>query len=199
MNRAEQRVASRWIPKGSVAVRPKGVNVVVYIGKNAAGRLYATGFAGTAEKPAFNYSFRSAEYRQRFVTEWVDGQRAWANRRAERKANAKAFVPTLKVGDILYCTWGYDQTNVDFFEVVKVVGKCVDIRKIGAESEETGFMSGQCVPVRGMFIDDKVMRKRVLEGNRVRIYSFATAGLYEQREVAPGVKVGRAVSWSSYA
>jgi len=30
---------------------------------------------------------------------------------------------TLKEGDILYCSWGYDQTQVDFFKVKEVIGK----------------------------------------------------------------------------
>ena len=30
---------------------------------------------------------------------------------------------SLKVGDILYCSWGYDQTNVDYFKVSEVIGK----------------------------------------------------------------------------
>lgn len=29
----------------------------------------------------------------------------------------------LKIGDILYSSWGYDQTNIDFYEVVKL-SKC---------------------------------------------------------------------------
>ena len=38
--------------------------------------------------------------------------------------------PTAKVGDILYSSWGYDQTNIDFYEVVTVSGSSATIRKI---------------------------------------------------------------------
>lgn len=29
----------------------------------------------------------------------------------------------LKVGDYLECSWGYDQTNIDYYKVVALVGK----------------------------------------------------------------------------
>ena len=30
----------------------------------------------------------------------------------------------VKVGDVFYMNWGYEQTNVDFFQVVALVGEC---------------------------------------------------------------------------
>lgn len=43
-----------------------------------------------------------------------------------------ACEPTATVGDILYTSWGYDQTNVDFYRVTRVKGKTVYVREIGA-------------------------------------------------------------------
>jgi hypothetical protein len=37
-----------------------------------------------------------------------------------------------KVGDILYSSWGYDQTNIEFFKVVKVSEFSVWIQEVGA-------------------------------------------------------------------
>jgi hypothetical protein len=39
----------------------------------------------------------------------------------------------LKIGDIMYSTWGYDQTNVDFYRVAKITktGKSVTLVPIG--------------------------------------------------------------------
>lgn len=37
----------------------------------------------------------------------------------------------VQVGDIFSCTWGYDQTNVDFFQVVKLCGEqSVRVREV---------------------------------------------------------------------
>lgn len=36
----------------------------------------------------------------------------------------------IKVGDIYYISWGYEQTNLDFFQVLKVTDKTVRIKQI---------------------------------------------------------------------
>jgi hypothetical protein len=38
-----------------------------------------------------------------------------------------------KVGDILYSSWGYDQTNIEFFKVVKVSEFSVWIQEVGSK------------------------------------------------------------------
>ena len=53
-----------------------------------------------------------------------------------------------KVGDILYSSWGYDQTNIEFFKVVKVSKFSVWIQEIGKEVVEvTGWAHQNVVPV----------------------------------------------------
>jgi hypothetical protein len=67
------------------------------------------------------------------------------------ESNAKvelAPMPTPKVGDILRCSWGYDQTNIDFYQVVAVVGKAsVRIRKL--TSKRVGGGTGYDLVVPG--------------------------------------------------
>ena len=47
---------------------------------------------------------------------------------------------TPKVGDILYSSWGYYQTNIDFYKVVKVSEFSVLIQKLNsAITEITGW------------------------------------------------------------
>lgn len=55
----------------------------------------------------------------------------------------------MKQGDILYSSWGYDQTNIDFYEVKQATGAMVTLQKLAAETETTGFMSGKTKPVLG--------------------------------------------------
>jgi hypothetical protein len=66
----------------------------------------------------------------------------------------------LTVGTILYVSWGYDQTNIDFYQIIRVLKKSVEIRPIGAKSEQTGFMSGKKMPSPGDFIGSKTLLKR---------------------------------------
>jgi len=71
------------------------------------------------------------------------------------QAHGKGADPNapVKVGDIFVNSWGYDQTNIDFYQVVAITssGKSVKVRPIGQKTKETGFMSGETVPLKGKF------------------------------------------------
>ena len=54
--------------------------------------------------------------------------------------------PSVKVGDIFVCSWGYDQTNVDYYKVLAVKNKSVVIAEVGQSRNYTGNMQGECVP-----------------------------------------------------
>lgn len=49
----------------------------------------------------------------------------------------------VKVGDLFYTSWGYEQTNVDFFQVVELVGSSsVRVREVCPEMVEEDAVSG---------------------------------------------------------
>jgi hypothetical protein len=71
-----------------------------------------------------------------------------------------------KVNDILVSSWGYDQTNVDFYKVLKISpsGKSITIQRINTKITEKGFMSGDAVPAEPHTVADyrgEPMTKRV--------------------------------------
>ena len=73
----------------------------------------------------------------------------------ERKAKARAlFQMPYKEGDILHHSWGYDQTNCDFYQVVEVKKASVVLRKIGAKTVpgSEGFMCESLIPEKDAFI-----------------------------------------------
>jgi hypothetical protein len=71
---------------------------------------------------------------------------------AEYKVETARVNTGLEVGDIWNSSWGYDQTNVDFYQVVKVTAKTVTVRKIGKVTEElTGRFTGTVMPVADSF------------------------------------------------
>ncbi len=63
-----------------------------------------------------------------------------------------APAPTATVGMILYTSWGWEQTNVDFYEVVAVKGASVKVREIGGRCVGGGRGSDQVVATPGAFI-----------------------------------------------
>lgn len=81
-----------------------------------------------------------------WVTEWAaERAKTPAERAAEAAAEKarhaeldRAAFDAVKVGDVFYSSWGYDQTNVDFYKVVaktKARIKVVAIGKIRDEGE----------------------------------------------------------------
>ena len=67
----------------------------------------------------------------------------------------------VKVGDIFYNSWGYDQTNIDWYQVVSLTksGKSVKIRPIAGKIKESGFMSGTTTPKKGKFTGPAVTKR----------------------------------------
>lgn len=62
---------------------------------------------------------------------------------------------TVKVGDIFEMSWGYDQTNVNFFQVTRMTPKGVCVREIGSkgvEGSDTGCMSQMTTAVKDSFL-----------------------------------------------
>lgn len=63
----------------------------------------------------------------------------------------------LKIGDILQGSWGYDQTNQEFWQVVGLTksGKSVKVRKLQTQRVEgtEGFMSCSVLPLKDQFAD----------------------------------------------
>lgn len=199
MKRNELLVASRWIPEGAEEI--KGENCVAY--KWSSLQPCAMGFIGNAGKHAFYHSFRSAEARDRFVAKWLEDRAAVARYKAERLAEKKAKLAAghnLKVGDVLEGSWGYDQTNVEFYQVTALIGKrMVEISELAQDSEATGFMCGQCVPVPGKFTGKKA-RKLVDEGNNVKLYDFGCwLRKKEPAAVVEGMPMYQPRYWSAYA
>ena len=75
-------------------------------------------------------------------------------RKQAKQEARKIFQNPYKVGDILHHSWGYDQTNSDFYQVVEVKTASVVLRKIGAKTVEgsEGFMSESLMPEKDAFI-----------------------------------------------
>ncbi|MCZ4093333.1 hypothetical protein [Sinorhizobium psoraleae] len=69
-----------------------------------------------------------------------------------------------EVGHILYASWGYEQTNIDFDHVTKVIGRhMVEVREVSQIAADTGnepWMTDKVVPKLDAFAGES-MRRRV--------------------------------------
>jgi len=105
---------------------------------------------GKQSKPFVHYSYTDIESAEKSIS----GYKKRARDRYESVEEAKTakkqalsnFKSSFTKGTILTASWGYDQTNVDFYEVIDVKGRTVEIQEIGQNFTEEAFMSGHTVP-----------------------------------------------------
>lgn len=126
----------------------------------------AEAWRGKARKHYAYFIFKTEQKRD----EWVETQFTYAKEAEEEKATrladernkAKDMRAAVTVGTVLCNSWGYDQTNVDYYEVVRRsdTGATVWVRSIGAASVagSGGFMSDQVVPNPGTFRGDEIKK-----------------------------------------
>lgn len=130
-------------------------NSIVLSGKNTP--LFCMGFSGRSDKPRFYYSFSSIERRDKYINEFLKNQKLIVERKAKEKEELKNKIHSAKVGDIFYTSWGYDQTNINFYEVIEVkTEKSVVFQEICSNIIETGFMCGESTPIKGHFRKNSV-------------------------------------------
>jgi len=157
--------SSRWVPEGSVQLDAPEANAVAYL-YDAGTRVAAIGYSGKRNKPDFHNSYRTNEQRLAHLNKWrknlADTLAFKAEQKAKRKArNGKGH--DIPIGAIFNFSWGYEQTNQNFYQVVSVTKCTVDVREIGSElvdGMDTGPMAGHVVAVPDSFIGEP-QRKRV--------------------------------------
>jgi hypothetical protein len=101
-------------------------------------------------------AFVDAKTRLDAMVETASAERA--NARDERSNAIKAYKANTpnpwQVGDLAYTSWGYDQTNVDLYQVVDVKSRTkIIVRPIGGESVDTHYMQGKCRAIKDTFLN----------------------------------------------
>jgi hypothetical protein len=132
----------------------------------ASGKPWVMIFRGKAAKPIANYAFKSADRAEAFIASEKEKEAArvayQATRKAERSAKAAAFVMPYKVGDVLHGSWGWEQTNCEFAQVVKILGKRkLVIQGISSKRVGDGYSHGMAenlVPLPGVFVGAELAR-----------------------------------------
>jgi len=157
---------TRWIPENfTQELLPEDApNIVVYLYENRKGKPCAVAYRDKKSKPLFNYAYGNEKARLNHLNQ---ERKWWARDWEQRQAyQAKKAAPSeLQPGDIVYVTWGYDQTNVDFYEVLSLTKtrKSARIRQLETATKESSplAMSGYATPVLGKY-EGKVETRRTV-------------------------------------
>lgn len=140
------RIASRRLPADAHCVLEHVNGSALYV-YTQAGRACVVTFLGSSAKASQRVAFRDEAARDAWVLNWKANIEAATTARREAQQRRSAEGSTLVVGDIVYTSWGYDQTNTEFYVVTRRVGKTrVYVRAIKADYEATGFMQGRTWP-----------------------------------------------------
>ena len=75
--------------------------------------------------------------------------------------SSNEFAHDIIPGDTFYNTWGWEQTNIDFYQVVATTKKTVKIREINQTREyDSSAMSGKTTAIKDDFKSDEVHMKK---------------------------------------
>ena len=109
-------------------------------------------------KDVFHYRFKSEEKRTEYVNKWLENFKQSQANKIKRKEQAKKdkeqAIKNIKEGDIFCYSWGWEQTNVSFYQLISRKGKSsAVVREIALESvEECSWASDYVKPLKDNFI-----------------------------------------------
>lgn len=125
-------------------------------------------------------AFNNRAYADQYVVAQFAAIKAAAEEKKTIRAKRAAHVTSLKVGDILVSSWGWEQTNVDFYQVVNIItGKTIEIRPIAEKTvTATGSMSETVTAVPDEFTGS-ARRVRVSTDDSIKLNSYKYASKWD--------------------
>lgn len=140
------------------------------------------------EKQIFGFRFLNEDRRLEYINEdylnRVKNQEAKEKYKSDKKIKNKSDLLNVKVGDIFKDSWGYEQTNVDYFQVVaKPSSSFIVVKKINYEliDETVSNMSAYVKPLINYFKNDEELKFK-LNGASFKSSSFSWANKVENIE-----------------
>ena len=123
-------------------------------------------FKGKQKNPFSNYYYLTIESASKAIKNFMEAADKRQEYKEQKAAERKAFKPEFEVGDIFYTSWGYEQTNVEFYQVIeKPSAHYAIIQEIAQEnvpnSMESHGMSCSVMPIKDKFISEKIERRKV--------------------------------------
>lgn len=144
-----------------------------------AGNYLAIGFTGRANKPLFYSRYYSYDQMMYDIEYHLSRIMERCEEKEARKREAAELLVKTNIGDVFISQWGYEQTNVDFYEVIRISGKSITFRKI--EKETVRFvdsMQKYVKPMPGKFCGD-AFRKVVKNRAYITISSYKGMKLWK--------------------
>lgn len=191
---------TRHVPPGYALIEQvEDLGIEIYA--KLADKICAICYSGKRTKADWHYQFQSEAMLKDRVITTIESRRIAQEIKAKRVAERNA-PHNLALGDILVSSWGFDQTNIDYYQVTQLVSKSfIEVTLIAQERTYDSSMSGDCTPVIDKFVGEPIKRKVSTIGGKpyIKIDSYRSAHFEEPITVVGQVKQYRPLGWSSYA
>jgi hypothetical protein len=167
-------------PDNARKIAMKNGKATFYLYTNKSGQPCVREYIG--RRRARNYYFRSDKGRCAHIAQMIES--VLANEKAKKERQEARKAPhNLQPGQIMVSSWGYEQTNVDFYQVVSAPSSCfVELQKIGSSisSDDACSMSGKATPESSTKIGETFRKKVTMESGSpsVKIDSHAFASVW---------------------
>lgn len=162
--------AMRFFQKATI-MHFEDVSAIVYINEQ---ENLIQGFHGNKSMPDFYRSFQSLEHTKPYIENWYQSLLREKQRKERRRQERLLYTHDYQVGDILYASWGYDQTNINFYQVLEVKSnKTIKLCEIGSQRDCLSTVYQVC-PVKDSFFGEPLV-KRVSLGGYVKINEVISA------------------------
>lgn len=118
-------------------------------------------YVGKSNKPLFHYKFSSIERLLSYIKTRANNIEIHKKLQNEKRQKAKDLQKDFNVKDVIPLgaiinnSWGYEQTNQYFYQVIGYSGRTrIIIKEVAQNRQYTGHMSGCTIPEKNNFIVD---------------------------------------------
>lgn len=144
------------VEKGSAVETYLDLSIVCY---QIEGVPYLAVWAGQQARPKYHYRFsqmggdkmREAK-RISIQNERTSALNNKEDQKRQWELNRKQGTEQINIGDIFVSSWGYEQTNVDFVQVVGKSGVSVSVRPLAQNRTPYSLNTGTTMPVKDQFL-----------------------------------------------
>jgi hypothetical protein len=131
---------------GYICIVDDEINRIQVLSRVKNGRVHMVAYVGKKSKCAWASSGCDGVTEGTFLYALINVRRFYESVARENKPH------DIVVNDIFVSSWGYEQTNIDYYQVKRLVGKTmIEVCQIEKMACAIGSMDGKCAPIKGQF------------------------------------------------
>jgi len=173
--------------KTKVLVSSKEVNNYIYHTFHNSINYLLLIFKKSKSKPIYFKTYATLEKLGAFIDNHKRQVKEIVEKENQRKESIKKQQETIQKGSILYASWGYEQTNINFYLVVERKKSTLVLQEVGQNRAYEHQDSGTCTPDVSI-IKGETFERRLTKYAGVKINDVYDASIYQ----------GEKLYWSSY-